>query len=136
MVYLRKAALLAVLLFTAVTWGCADLRQKLADAQVPCPCEEVEALKYFGSWQGGVVGTEPHEVVTGTLAEIKERSSAKVVQYNKMVEYRSEDKTYYYSANPEGYDPATKCFKIREKVFEKDQPITDVVKKVCPDTKG
>ena len=86
-------------------------------------------------WRGGVIGLGLGAIAGATIADIATRGSQEVYETGRPVEYRTEDGRGRYYAEPEGYNPRTKCRKVRERIWEDDRLVKDRVREVCESTK-
>jgi hypothetical protein len=68
-------------------------------------------------WRGGVVGAALGALAGATIAEISAQGAQQAVSSGRPVEYRTEDRRGHYYAEPEGYDKARKCRRVRENVY-------------------
>ena len=82
-------------------------------------------------WRGGVIGAALGAIAGATIADISVRGAQESVRAGRPVEYYTEDRRGRYYAEPEGYDPRTKCRKVREKVWENGHLVKDSVREVC-----
>jgi hypothetical protein len=129
MEHLKKVILFIAIFATLGTWGCADLRSSMGAA--PCECFPGELLTEVRLWRGGPVGTLPCATIKANQGQISEKGSREAAEYNKPVEYRTEDGLGYYRSEPVSYDSRTKCIKVRELTYESNQLIKEEVKNVC-----
>jgi hypothetical protein len=70
-------------------------------------------------------------VVGATLGDISERGAYEAAHSNRPVEYYTDNRRGRYYAEPMGYNPDTRCRKIREKVWEDGRLIKNRVREVC-----
>ena len=82
-------------------------------------------------WRGGIIGAALGAVFGATLGDISDRGAYEASRHNAPVEYRTEDGRGRYRADPESYDPTTKCRKVRERIYEDGRLVRDHVKEVC-----
>ncbi len=82
-------------------------------------------------WRGGVIGAALGAIAGATIADISVRGAQEAARHGQPVEYRTEDGRARYYAEPEGYDPRTKCRKVRERIWENDRVVKDTVREVC-----
>ena len=129
MSYSKKVILAAVVIALFGSWGCAGLKSQLGAA--PCECFAPELLTDFRPWRGGLAGAAPGDTIRASQGLISQRGSREAAEHNKPAEYRTEDGLGYYRAEPQGYDAAKKCVKVREWTYEGTQLIKDEVKEVC-----
>jgi outer membrane lipoprotein SlyB len=92
-------------------------------------------LDRHNPWRGGVIGGALGLVAGATLTEISARAAREAAESNHPVEYRTEDERGFYRAEPEGYNPSTRCNKIHERVWQDGQLVKDQIKEVCEGTK-
>lgn len=92
-------------------------------------------LDRHNPWRGGLIGGTLGLVAGATLTEISARASREAAQSHKPIEYRTEDGRGVYRAEPQSYDPSTKCTKIHERVWQDGQLVKDEIKEVCEGTK-
>ncbi|MDA8173697.1 MAG: hypothetical protein M0018_03790 [Nitrospiraceae bacterium] len=82
-------------------------------------------------WRGGVVGATIGAIAGATLADISNRGSLQVADTGRPVEYTTDNGRGRYYAEPEGYNPVTKCTKVRERIWDNGRMVKDRVKEVC-----
>lgn len=82
-------------------------------------------------WRGGVIGAALGAIAGATIADISVRGAQEAAREGRPVEYQTEDGRGRYYAEPEEYNPRTKCRKVREKVWENGRLVRDQVKEVC-----
>jgi hypothetical protein len=82
-------------------------------------------------WRGGLIGAALGAVFGATLGDISDRASYESAKNDAPVEYRTEDGRGRYRADPEGYDPDTRCRRIHERVYEDGYLVRDRVIKIC-----
>ncbi|MBT0665054.1 glycine zipper 2TM domain-containing protein [Geobacter pelophilus] len=68
-------------------------------------------------WRGGVLGAALGALAGATIADISEQGARQAASSGRPVEYRTEDHRAQYYAEPEGYDTARNCRKVKEKVY-------------------
>ena len=68
-------------------------------------------------WRGGVIGAALGAMVGATIADVSAQGARQAVSSGSPVEYRTEDRRGHYYAEPEGYDDARKCKRVRENVY-------------------
>ena len=88
-------------------------------------------LDSHNPWRGGVIGAALGAIMGATLADISLRGSQEAVYHGKPVEYRTENGRGVYRAEPQGYNPQTRCHKVHETVYEDGRLIKDHIKEVC-----
>jgi len=86
-------------------------------------------------WRGGIIGGALGLVAGATVTELSARASREAIAYNRPVEYRTEDGRGIYRADPRSYDPATRCSKVHERVWEDGRLVQDRITEVCEGTK-
>ncbi len=135
---LKKLSLLMAV-FCLFVWGCADFQSQSGTVQGGAigvgAGGLAGALLDSNPWRGGVIGAALGGVLGATLGQISDRGSREAAMNNKPVEYRTEDGRGYYRAEPESYDPRTKCHKVHEKVYENGRLVKDTMREVCEGTK-
>ena len=135
---LRKLSLFVALLSLFV-WGCAEYYSQPGTVQGGAVGAGVGglagALLDSNPWRGGVIGAALGGVLGATLGQISDRGAREAAANNRPVEYRTTDGRGYYRAEPEGYNPQTKCHKVHEKVYENGRLVRDHIKEVCEGTK-
>ncbi len=82
-------------------------------------------------WRGGVIGAALGAIAGATIAEISVRGAEEAAREGRPVEYTTQGGRGRYYAEPEGYDPETKCRKVREKIWENGRLVKDNVREVC-----
>ncbi len=82
-------------------------------------------------WRGGVIGAALGAIAGATIADISVRGSEEAARSGKPVEYYTEDRRGRYYAEPGGYDPVTRCRRVREKIWENGRLVRDRVREVC-----
>ncbi len=82
-------------------------------------------------WRGGVIGAALGAIAGATIADISAQGAQEAARAGRPVEYYTEDRRGRYYAEPEGYDPRTKCRKVREKVWENGRLVKESVREVC-----
>lgn len=88
-------------------------------------------LESRNPWRGGVIGAALGAVLGATLGDISDRGAVEASRNNRPVEYRTENGRGEYRAEPQGFDPQTKCHKVREKIYKDGRLVKDRVKEVC-----
>jgi len=68
-------------------------------------------------WRGGVIGAALGALAGATIADVSAEGAHQAVSSGRPVEYRTEDRRGHYYAEPEGYDDARKCRKVRENMY-------------------
>jgi hypothetical protein len=82
-------------------------------------------------WRGGIIGAALGAFFGATLGDISDRGAYESVRNNAPVEYHTKDGRGLYRADPEDYDSRTRCYRVRERVYEDGRLIRDHVKEVC-----
>jgi hypothetical protein len=82
-------------------------------------------------WRGGLIGAAIGGLFGATLGDISDRGAYESARNDAPVEYLTENGRGRYRADPEDYDPRTKCHRIRERVWEDGRLVKDRVKEVC-----
>ncbi len=82
-------------------------------------------------WRGGVIGAALGAIAGATIADISFRGAQEAAREGKPVEYYTEDRRGRYYAEPEGYDPRTKCRKVRETIWENGRLVKESTREVC-----
>ena len=80
-----------------------------------------------------MIGAALGSIAGATISDISVRGSREAVQVRQPVEYRTEDGSGRYRAEPlpEPQSVQTRCRKVRERVYEGDRLIRDHIKEVC-----
>jgi hypothetical protein len=68
-------------------------------------------------WRGGIIGAALGAIAGATIADISAEGARQAAMANRPVEYRSEDHRARYYAEPFGYEPETRCRRVREKTY-------------------
>ncbi len=113
-IFLVSTACIASLLFA----GCAT-RQQAAGGMVGGTYGGIAGaiLDSKNPWRGGVIGAALGALVGSTIADVSAQGAQQAVSSGRPVEYRTEDRRGYYYAEPEGYDEARNCRRVRENVY-------------------
>lgn len=82
-------------------------------------------------WRGGVIGATLGAIAGATIADISARGSQQAAREGRPVEYRTEDGRARYYAEPQSYNPRTKCRKVREKIWENGRLVKVRTKEIC-----
>jgi len=82
-------------------------------------------------WRGGVIGAVVSAIAGATIADISYRGAQEAARAGRPVEYRTEDGRGRYHAEPEEYDPQTRCRKVHEKIWTDGRLVKDQVREIC-----
>jgi len=82
-------------------------------------------------WRGGIIGGVLGAMVGATLADVSERAAMEAARTQQPAEYRTEDGRGLYRAEPQGYNDATRCRRVHERVWQDGQLVRDQVREVC-----
>ncbi len=82
-------------------------------------------------WRGGVIGAALGAIAGATIADISARGANQAAREGRPVEYWTDDGRGRYYAEPGGYNPRTKCRKVREQVWENGRLVKRSVREVC-----
>ncbi|HMK61078.1 MAG TPA: YMGG-like glycine zipper-containing protein [Dissulfurispiraceae bacterium] len=127
----RLIIFITVLAMAAVLMSCTESQVRGGGIGAGVGGVAGALLDHRNPWRGGVIGAALGGTFGATLGDISDRASREAVQANKPVYYRTEDGRGEYRAEPAGYNDATRCKKIHEKVWEEGRLIRDHVKEVC-----
>ena len=98
--------------------GCATQRQATGSAIGGTYGGIVGAvLDAKNPWRGGVIGAALGALAGATIADVSAEGAHQAVSSGRPVEYRTEDRRGHYYAEPEGYDEARRCRRVRENVY-------------------
>ncbi len=108
------AASIASLLFA----GCAT-RQQATGGMVGGTYGGIAGaiLDTRNPWRGGVIGAALGAMVGATIADVSAQGARQAASEGRPVEYRTDDRRGHYYAEPEGYDDARNCRRVRENVY-------------------
>lgn len=82
-------------------------------------------------WRGGVIGGAVGAMVGATIADVSYRASREAAVANKPVEYTTENGRAVYRADPVRYDERTRCWSVRERIWEYGRLVKDEARNVC-----
>ncbi|HVN96621.1 MAG TPA: YMGG-like glycine zipper-containing protein [Syntrophorhabdaceae bacterium] len=88
-------------------------------------------LDSHNPWRGGIIGGALGAVLGGTLGQISDHASREAATVKKPVEYRTENGRGYVREEPLSYDAATKCRRVRERVYEDGRLVRSHIKEIC-----
>jgi hypothetical protein len=86
-------------------------------------------------WRGGVIGAALGAILGATITDVSLRGAQEAASTGRPVEYRTEDGRGVYRAEPEAYNPQTRCHKVHETVYEDGRLVRDHIKEVCESEK-
>lgn len=124
-------SLIIVVSLLSLIFGCTQYHAQGAGAGALLGGVAGALLDRKNPWRGGVIGAAIGGVGGATLTDISMRAARESAASNQPVEYRTTDGAGVYRADPVSYNAQTKCHKVRERVWEKDQLVKDQVREVC-----
>jgi hypothetical protein len=128
-------SLLIILSLIIFAFGCTEYHARGAGTGAVLGGIAGALLDHKNPWRGGVIGAALGGVAGATITEISMKGSQEAAVSGHPVEYRTEDGTGVYRAEPVGYDAQTKCHKVHERVWENGQLVKDTVREVCESDK-
>jgi hypothetical protein len=114
-----------------LTFGCTPYHQQGAETGAVVGGVAGAFLDSRNPWRGGVVGGILGAIAGATIADISLRASREAAMENRPVEYQTEGGRGVYRADPLGYDEATRCRKVHERVWEDGRLVKDRIREVC-----
>ncbi len=84
-------------------------------------------------WRGGIIGATLGAIAGATIADISAEGARQAAMADRPVEYRSEDHRARYYAEPLGYEPETRCKRVREKTYVDGRLVKKRVIIICDD---
>jgi len=84
-------------------------------------------------WRGGVIGATLGAIAGATIADISAEGARQAATAGRPVEYQSEDRRARYYAEPVGYEPGSRCKRVREKTYVDGQLVKKRVVVICSD---
>jgi hypothetical protein len=89
-------------------------------------------------WRGGAIGLALGSIAGASLTEISARGAREAADANRPVEYRTDNGRAIYRAEPLGYDPATRCRRVHERVWQDGNVVQEQIREICeePTTVG
>lgn len=92
-------------------------------------------LDHKNPWRGGVIGAGLGAIAGATISDISVRGAQEALQNGRPVEYRIENGSGIYRADPVGEayypDEHTTCRKVHERIWEYDRLVRDTTREVC-----
>jgi hypothetical protein len=129
---MKKILLLFVVLLIQISvFGCTEYYAQGSGAGALLGGAKGTLLDYKNPWRGGVIGAAIGGVADATLTDISMRASREAAASGRPVEYRTEDERGLYRADLVDYSAQTKCYRVRERVWENDKLVRDQIREVC-----
>lgn len=114
----RTAAIIFCLATAAATLsGCMPHQQAGSGAGAYMGGIAGAILDQRNPWRGGVVGAALGAIAGATIADISVQGAREAANAQRPVQYRTDDRRALYYADPEGYDEARRCRRVKEKVY-------------------
>ncbi|MBE0427974.1 MAG: glycine zipper 2TM domain-containing protein [Nitrospirae bacterium] len=123
--------LLLILSLSGVLFGCTQYHAQGAGSGAVLGGITGALLDRKNPWRGGVIGAAIGGATGATLTDISLRASREAAATGRPVVYRTEDGRGVYRAEPVGYNAQTRCHKVHERVWEKNQMVKDNIREVC-----
>ncbi|MGD0883286.1 MAG: hypothetical protein ABSA46_00170 [Thermodesulfovibrionales bacterium] len=92
-------------------------------------------LDHSNPWRGGVIGAVGGAIAGATIADISYRGAQEAARAGRPVEYRTENGRGRYYAEPQEYNPQTRCRRVHERVWADGRLVKDQVREICEETR-
>lgn len=113
----RKGVICLLAIFVLSIQGCATYQQTGGAVGGAYGGVAGAILDHKNPWRGGVIGAALGAIAGATIADISVQGARQAASVGKPVEYITEDRRATYYAEPEGYDDARRCRRVKEKVY-------------------
>jgi hypothetical protein len=114
-----RSAVLGLIMATTVTTlpGCMPHQQAGSATGAYMGGIAGAILDARNPWRGGVVGAALGALAGATIADVSVRGAREAAYAQRPVHYSTDNSRALYYAEPEGFDEARRCRKVREKVY-------------------
>ncbi len=129
-------SLIAVFALLSLTVACTQQHTKGAGMGAVAGGIAGALLDKKNPWKGAIIGGAAGAalgsiITEATINDVSAKGSREAADTGKTVWYKTDDGRGVYQADHEEYNAQTNCHKVRERVWEDDQLITNRTTEVC-----